>query len=141
MIFYVFGFTAMLGGGGFMTYNLRFLIVSEKTVGTVVSTSEVRRSKTDIDLQRRNNVSTIDYSSNVLDVEFFDISDNRHVVMFDISEDTFDIGERVPLAYRFRTPEDAKMSGFRRMFLGPIILVFFGSLFWFVGKLGFVMLE
>ena len=56
---------------------------------------------------------------------------------FSSSFELYSVGQQVTVLYRPKSPENAKILGFMSLYLGPLLSLFMGVVFWFIGTFMF----
>ena len=70
----------------------------------------------------------------------FVTSDGRETIFktkFSSSFKLYSVGEKVTVLYRPDSPENAKILGFMSLYLGPLLSLFMGFVFWLIGTFMF----
>ena len=70
----------------------------------------------------------------------FVTSDDREITFttkFSSSFKLYSVGEKVTVLYRSESPENAKILGFMSLYLGPLLSLFMGLVFWLIGTFMF----
>jgi len=130
ILFAIVGYGAM----GFSVYSLvsntALWIRAESTEGTIQGWEYIEQvGRT----PRRANVSRA--KANVVSYETADGTEVVFVTEFGSASVIYDEGETVTVLYDPDDPEGAKILGFVSLYLGPLILLLFGAVFWGVSVL------
>lgn len=131
LAFLLCGYAALAAGIYFLLANTVFWIRAEAASGTVVGWQAMEHRPTS-----RTRFANVDPARAI--VVSFTPAGGEEIIFateWGSGKAAYASGEKVTVLYDPDEPADARIRGFVSLYVGPLLLLVFGAVFWFVGTL------